>query len=410
MSFLFFQLKVAALLLILYGIFKIIISNSNQFKYKRAYLLFSLAIAFIAPFLTINIQKPGLLNYYQSLPEVVVRIYSTAGAKEWDYMFLIILMFGMVSALFLAISIYQLFRLFRLTKTLTRVPKKGFILVEAEGNKAYSFFKIIFIGKEIPVQNREVIIEHEMVHVKSLHSIDNVLIDLVLIIQWFNPVAWLMRKEIRENHEYEADETLLKHGVSVENYQELLLNQMFQTSGVRFSSFNYNSFIKNRIKMMTKTNAAAGKTRFLLAAIMCLLVVSVFSFKAEIKSLSNNSAVAIKDTIKAPVSNDEAFLVVEQSATFQGKDLMEFNNYVMKNIIYPQDAVKNKWQGKVFVQFIVEKDGTIKETKVLRSSNFEILDNEALRVVRNAPVWEPAKQSGKIVRQEFTLPVVFKLN
>ncbi len=283
-------------------------------------------------------------------------------------------------------------------------------MVEAEGNKAYSFFKIIFIGKEIPVQNREVIIEHEMVHVKSLHSIDNVLIDLVLIIQWFNPVAWLMRKEIRENHEYEADETLLKHGVSVENYQELLLNHMFQTSGVRFSSFNYNSFIKNRIKMMTKTNAAAGKTRFLLAAIMCLLVVSVFSFKAEIKSLSNNSSVAIKDTIKAPVSNDEAFLVVEQSATFQGKDLMEFNNYVMKNIIYPQDAVKNKWQGKVFVQFIVEKDGTIKETKVLRSSNFEILDNEALRVVRNAPVWEPAKQSGKIVRQEFTLPVVFKLN
>ena len=114
----------------------------------------------------------------------------------------------------------------------------------------------------------------------------------------------------------------------------------------------------------------------------------------------------------APVQegNDEGqiFEVVEQNPSFPGgeKALMD---YLYKNIKYPSVAQDNGIQGRVLIQFVVNKDGSIVDPKVLRSVD-PSLDKEAMRVVTAMPKWTPGKQRGKPVRVRFTLPVTFRLN
>jgi len=103
----------------------------------------------------------------------------------------------------------------------------------------------------------------------------------------------------------------------------------------------------------------------------------------------------------------EVFQVVEQMPEFPGgmEKLME---YLSKNIKYPSMAQENNIQGRVIVEFVVNKDGSIVEPKVMRSVDTS-LDNEAMRVIKSMPKWTPGKQRGKAVRVRYTVPVLFRL-
>lgn len=105
-------------------------------------------------------------------------------------------------------------------------------------------------------------------------------------------------------------------------------------------------------------------------------------------------------------AEEEIFQVVEKMASFPGGNakLMEF---LRKELVYPQIAIDNNVQGRVFVQFVVNRDGSIQDVKVTRGVD-PILDEEAIRVVKKMPKWVPAEQRGKTVRSRFTLPVMFK--
>ena len=113
----------------------------------------------------------------------------------------------------------------------------------------------------------------------------------------------------------------------------------------------------------------------------------------------------------APVQEEsdegEIFEVVEQNPAFPGGDA-ELMKWLQKNLKYPASAQENGIQGRVLVQFVVNKDGSIVDPKVLRSVD-PALDKEAMRVVTAMPKWTPGKQRGKTVRVKFTLPVTFRL-
>jgi len=106
---------------------------------------------------------------------------------------------------------------------------------------------------------------------------------------------------------------------------------------------------------------------------------------------------------------EPAFIVVEESATFQGGDLNTFRNWIQTNLVYPQQAAENGSEGRVFIQFAVNSRGEICDIKVLRSAGDPMLDNEAVRVMKQSPKWTAARQGGSPVKQQFTLPIVFKL-
>jgi len=127
----------------------------------------------------------------------------------------------------------------------------------------------------------------------------------------------------------------------------------------------------------------------------------------DVRGNSSSSSKSHNSSAKAADLESKVFDVVEQMPTFPG-GLYYLMSYLSENVQYPEDAQKQGIQGRVVVSFIIEKDGTLSDIKVVRSVN-PSLDEEALRVVRNMPNWVPGKQSGKGVRVKFNVPINFKL-
>ena len=123
----------------------------------------------------------------------------------------------------------------------------------------------------------------------------------------------------------------------------------------------------------------------------------------EVVEITNIENVVVEDIEK----EDEIFQVVEAMPEFPG-GTAELMKWLQKNIKYPSIAAENGVQGRVIVQFVVNKDGSIVDPVVLRSVD-PYLDKEAIRVVKSMPKWKPGEQRGKPVRVKFTLPVMFRL-
>lgn len=117
------------------------------------------------------------------------------------------------------------------------------------------------------------------------------------------------------------------------------------------------------------------------------------------------------EDVKDEVIEEEIipFVLVEQKPTFEGKNANEFSRWVNTKLVYPEIAKENGSQGRVYLSFIVDKDGSVTDVKVLRSSSDATLDNEAVRVVKSSPKWEPGRQRDRAVKVTYTFPVVFTL-
>jgi TonB family protein len=126
-----------------------------------------------------------------------------------------------------------------------------------------------------------------------------------------------------------------------------------------------------------------------------------FNFICEKETMANSADSADCD---AP-----AFVFVEEQATFQGGSLETFREWVQRNLVYPENAVINGLTGRVTLQFTVGSNGKVGCIKMLRSTGFPVLDSEAIRVMFNSPQWQPAKQKGMLVNQQFVMPVIFQI-
>ncbi len=116
----------------------------------------------------------------------------------------------------------------------------------------------------------------------------------------------------------------------------------------------------------------------------------------------------VKEAETAIVEEEPAFIIVEEQASFRGGSVVDFRNWVQKAIKYPTTAQENNIQGKVYIQFAVNSKGEVCDVKVVRPVD-PSLDNEAVRVITSSPKWEPAKQRGTKVKQQFTIPITFVL-
>jgi protein TonB len=116
----------------------------------------------------------------------------------------------------------------------------------------------------------------------------------------------------------------------------------------------------------------------------------------------------VEDEKEEESEGGQIFVKVEDMPEFKGKGIGAFRNYIQRNIEYPTIAAENGIEGTVFLKFVVEKDGSISNVRVLRGVD-PALDKEAVKTVENAPEWEPGKQRGKPVRVSFSIPIVFQL-
>ncbi|MBO4840014.1 MAG: M56 family metallopeptidase [Bacteroidaceae bacterium] len=317
--------------------------------------------------------------------------------------------------------LFQLFRFWLDTKggTSTKDEEGNTIVIRGGEFPPYSFLHYIIISVSDYERLRKPILAHEQAHIRLGHSWDLLLLEVVKAIQWFNPFVYLLGRDLKAVHEYEADNAVLNQGIDAKTYQLLLVTKAvgnrLQTLGNNLSHHS----LKKRIKMMHKTNSNRWMMTkaVVLPALMALAVVAFAKPKVEeIPTTEEITEPIVEESttppevnteVSLPADDDKIYDRVEENAQFPGGNMAMYK-WIANHLQYPEECREKGIQGRVTMTFVVDTDGSIREIKALRSPD-PLLSKEAIRVVNAMPKWKPAKDKGKVVRSHFRLPIVFKL-
>lgn len=430
-----------------YGFYALLLRKETFFQLNRIYLVASAMLSFLLPLIQANwVQNLFITQQVKTViynaPVIALQYTGT----ENDIVSIgHIIAYAYLAGL-LAFAI-------RFTWQLASLQR----LISKHTAGAYSFFNKIRVSGEL--SEHDVVSAHEHVHARQWHSADVMLIELISIINWFNPVVYLYRKAVKHIHEFIADRQVIDAGADKAGYAMLLLNQTFNAPVHSLvNPFFNHSLLKQRIMMLQKSRSQRVKLlKYGLSAPLFLLMLILSSAtindnktvkainKTAEKVLGKSVAEVVpteyitidepvkqqpKQTVKqieiiepqtltaqakpmeltldtVPKGGNEVFTAVEQQPEFPG-GIKGFAKYLQTSIKYPAEDVKNKASGKVFVQFIVERDGSLNDIQVLRGIS-ETMNAEAVRVLKRSPKWSPGKQNGKPVRVQYTVPIAFNL-
>ena len=451
-AFFIYILKSSVCLVLFYLFFRVLLSKETFHRFNRVALLGVLFLSLLIPFIevTTNHQvevQQTMLTIEQVLLMAEMEsatVDATGGVAvhevaslSWIEILLLVYLAGII--FFACRNLYSLIRLFRLIHSGKREKlENGTTLVVHEQEIApFSWMKYIVISRKDLEENGREILIHEAAHIRHRHSIDLLVADICIFFQWFNPGAWLLKQELQNIHEYEADETVINAGVNAKEYQLLLIKKAVGTRLYSMAnSFNH-SKLKKRITMMLKEKSSPwARLKYLYVLPVAAIAVTAFarpevSDKVEkISSVKVNDLAAIVETKVAESAGDTTkpadvkyvpaevrkrlkgtlvFEVAEEMPEFPGGGMSAFMDYIKTNMRYPASAKENGTQGRVTVQFVVDEDGSIKDSKVLRSVDKD-MDAEALRLINTMPKWKPGRQKGQPVAVKFTVPVMFRLD
>lgn len=428
-----YLLQTGISLLLLFIIYDLFMKNETFFSFNRTYLLLSIMFSLIFPLLRLRLSIPPengtgfsvLLNAVTIGASKVEQTF-TRDRSALEY-FTIVYLAG--SAIFTVRFLFKIARILGIIRKygIVRLEGINFVFVGSR-YLPFSFFNLIFINRdETNRKNFHEIVAHEKVHIRQMHSLDIILTELLIILQWFNPVVWFYRNSLKSVHEYLADEGVLLAGCSKISYQKALISQ---TLRIRINDLtnNFNhSLLAKRFIMMTKQKSnRLARLKVMLAVPAAFTLAVLFTLSPVMNSLAQVDK-KLKPPKEAPVpppvpptppglevlspesDDDEGiFTMVEKMPEFPGGNAA-LMKYMEENIKYPEEARKKGIKGNVYVSFIVEKDGKISGVKVLRGIGGGC-DEEAVRVIQNMPAWTPGQNRGQAVRTKFNIPLKFMLN
>ena len=432
-TFLVYILKSAACLAVFYLFYKLLMSRDTFHRFNRFALLGLLVLSSLLPLVEASVNSPAavqetMLTLEQLLlmadiqPEGESMAAATPSATVlWLRAALLVYLTGIV--FFIARNLCSLARLGRLIRQGKREALDSYLPDRKEKNvrlvvhdhdiAPFSWMHWIVIARKDLEENGREILIHELAHIRNRHSWDLLLADLCIFVQWFNPAAWLLKQELQNIHEYEADETVLREGVNARNYQMLLIKKAVGTRLYSMAnSFNHSS-LKKRITMMLKEKSNPwARAKYLYILPLAALAVTAFA-RPEVSAVADEiSAVkviapAVHDSIQPNVQPAVAApsSALDQMPEFPG-GMEALNTYLRNNIRYPQEAQKAGIQGRVIIQFIVSKDGSITDAEVVESVDPQ-LDAEGLRLIKNMLRWKPGMRKGQAIRVKQTLPIRF---
>ena len=462
--FFVYILKSSVCLAAFYLFYRLLLSRETFHRFNRVALLSILLLSCLLPLVEVTVEKQTEVHQTMMTLEqwlMLADMMNTAEAMDlqaeevtvtWIQVALLVYLAGI---LFFALrNGYSLLKLGGLLKSgrkenlskYTGDGEKVTLIVHEHDIAPFSWMKYIVISKKDLDENGREILIHELAHIQNRHSWDLLVADICIFFQWFNPASWLLKQELQNIHEYEADETVIEKGVDAKQYQLLLIKKAVGTRLYSMAnSFNH-SKLKKRITMMLKEKSNPwAKLKYLYMLPVAAIAVTAFArpeiseTAEEISAVKVNDLTAIveakvtktieeavqvstvlKDTAKPvevkyipaevgdKLQGSPVFEMVEQMPEFPGGGMSAALEYIQKNMQYPESAKENGTQGRVTVQFVVDKAGNVTEPKVLRPVDKE-LDAEAIRLVKSMPKWKPGMQKGQAVAVKFTMPVLFRL-
>ena len=535
-EFLIYDLKVAVLIAVFYFCYRLLMERETMHRLNRIVLLSSILLSLALPLCVITLHKTIEVEQTQTAerPELVITdleastidAVQTAPEKSWMNTIKNLLQPSVIFAIFLVGLLCRLLYIANSYRQLRRMIKDselhsledGVTLAVVDLPVApFSWMHTIVLSRIDYEERNPSIIAHERGHILLHHSWDIVFVEVLTALQWFNPVVWLLRRDLRTIHEYEADASVLSSGSDVSQYIQLLMRKAMGTKACALANGINNSTTKKRIIMMlehksnkytwlkvlyvvpvvagslavtakTVTDFKIKPTELTITATTPTSAVSTITSEAtEAKTLTfkvvflpekspivgvpvevivNGKATQTTETaekglvkVNAPLGStvrftlidrtkevvvtkellansrviaigfepknekkeapdDESAIedsegtkvydVVEDMPQFPGGQ-MELWEYLSKSLQYPEEAEKAGTQGRVIATFVVERDGSITNARVVKALDSS-LDAEALRVINAMPKWKPGKQNGVVVRCKYTVPVTFRLD
>lgn len=280
-----YTLKVALCLIVFYLLFKLFLSKETFHRFNRVMLLSVIFLSLVIPLIKISLSSPSPVNEGMVMIEdlivqgsVIPDAASTSRITFMGCVALLLIAGWIVFFLRMIFSVCHL--LFKIKKGTDKVvPIQGArVIVMRELTSPFSWFNNIIIGKDDYQEYPEEILTHELAHVQLYHSYDIVLANLLIIFQWFNPASWLLKRELQNVHEYEADQAVINRGVDAKQYQMLLIKK--SVGEHLFSMANYLNYhsLKTRITMMQmKQSNPWHKMKALVVVPMAALAVVAFA-------------------------------------------------------------------------------------------------------------------------------------
>ena len=472
---LLYTIKSAFVLGILYVPYTLLLRKEDFFRFNRLTLLGILVLSIGLPLCNIPAlsadNQPVVHAAQLQMIEIGIPIMQMADETDgpshtssptWFQVASLIFLLGMMTVLFL--------RLIQMGKMGSEIRKGSLwhsvedgvdIHCHAGAVAPYSWLHHIVISLEDYEKNGHEIILHEKGHIHNLHSFDILLLTLVEMLQWWNPLVYMLGMSLRDVHEYEADDYVLHQGVSLRDYQNLLIRKAVGASSYTFANNFNHSLTKKRITMMCKKKSNPWmRSKALYAVPMVAIALSAFATPAFVNPIekdmesggtssltegkvTNNFPIGQTDQQKkkgtAKMKGDKVLDTCDKLPEFEGgqEQLMKL---LQANVRYPETAQSMGVQGRIVVEFFVEKDGSVSDVKVckkditpslesatvityadeedkpkpteeeLRKAT-KALEEETIRVARlTSGKWTPGEQDGQKVRVKFSLPLTFRLN
>ena len=430
-----YLLEVSVCLGVTLLIYRVILSELTFFAVNRAVLLLLLASSFVIPLLSFEVFGIGGADVVREMTLPVFQVgeqdpLTSTQSPSWLKVVVFIYSIGalfMVARLVFGFILSQ-----RLIGKAKKINYGSYLIALHPDFVPASFFRYILMPRFDPEDDaQKQIILHESMHVAYRHSWDLLLVNFAKVIFWFNPLIYLFERSLREVHEYQADQGVTTY-FSPKEYATLLLHLITAKPGWQFMN-NFNQFqTKKRIIMMAKGKSSTMQKLRVLALLPAVgLLLFIFSFeKEELLPVRVEIEKEFPAILKVPLTEepapvppkeeiqkvtplliveeaDEIFDVVEQQPNPNG-GMSGWNTYLAKNLRYPLEARKRGIEGTVVVVFEIHTDGSIHNVEILRGIGGGA-DEEAVRVVSNAPNWEPGRQRGRAVKTRMRLPIRFKL-
>ena len=468
-TFIIYAIRWAVTLTLLYSLYRLLLRRETFHRLNRAVLLAILVVSPLLPLVPLHTYEPTAMDVMLTRIEeplmsptsdannatLATQEGKNAASGLWVRYLAYIYIIGIAVAL--AVYLFRLLALMRVIRRSQRithpiVPKDVHLMLDMRIKQPSSWMHWIIIGPMDLKQNAETVLRHELAHVRMRHSWDVILCDLSCRLLWCLPFAWMLRQDLVDVHEYQADEAVLQGGVTLEDYEHLLVRKAVQTQMLPITNTLRRGALKKRFAMMhcgRSSRWSRLKLLYLLPALAACLWVSA---KGEVYTTYLNGKLATLEELKALDSStiahvdvihsqkkvyvetvSEPLTTVEQMPQYPGGDAA-FNQYMAHHVSYPKVAVENGVVGSVQVQFIVEADGRISHVHAIDAPSGEAdarvyaygdLDkhptqeeeDEGHRALREAaeelfrgmPPFEPGRQNGKPVRVQMTRTVNYDL-
>lgn len=311
--------KVAVLLAVLCLFFRCLLAKEAWHRFNRVMLWVNVVLAFALPFCVVTTEKmvhlKEVVQVVETNDEMVLAeermVASVENAND-----IVSLLFGIYVVGVCVVLGWTLVSIVGVCRIIRRGERKnldeGVTLVVVEKQmEPFSWMRFVVVSRKDYEEGNRAVFLHELAHVRMQHSIDVLLMNWVCALQWFNPAAWLMRKNLKEIHEYEADAATLQSGISLKSYQELLIKKAVGTSGHSIANSLNHSSLKNRLTMMYLKKSCM---RSVLKALYALPIVGI-----SMAATAKTKVVYVYDKSETSITSLSEDKVMQNSAVVQTK-------------------------------------------------------------------------------------------